>query len=78
MGLALAIACPSLHPASLFTHTSPVMTPIQNIGLALFVLLSIGIAIGHRTDCGDGRVVETYLARGLASQLLGHDLCQQP
>lgn len=57
--------------------TSPVMTPIQNIGLALFVLLSIGVAIGHRTECADGRVVETYLAKGLASQVLGHDLCEQ-
>lgn len=54
------------------------MTPIQKIGLALFVVLSIGIAIGHKTDCDDGRVVETYLAKGLASKLLGHDLCQQP
>ncbi|MDG9760960.1 hypothetical protein N7365_22995 [Pseudomonas sediminis] len=54
------------------------MTPIQNLGLALFVLLSIGFAIGHKTECSDGRVVETYLAKGLASQLLGHDLCQQP
>lgn len=54
------------------------MTPIQNIGLALFVLLSIGIAIGHKTDCGEGRVVETYLAKGLASQLLGHDLASNP
>ena len=58
------------------------MTPIQNIGLALFVVLSIGIAIGiaigHKTDCDDGRVVETYLAKGLASKVLGHDLCQQP
>ncbi|MGP0171584.1 hypothetical protein ACSVIJ_06820 [Pseudomonas sp. NCHU5208] len=53
------------------------MTPIQHIGLALFVLLSVGLAIGHRTGCADGRVVETYLAKGLASQLLGHDLCQQ-
>ncbi|WP_277373956.1 hypothetical protein [Pseudomonas sp. AA-38] len=51
------------------------MTPIQHIGLALFVLLSVGLAIGHRTECADGRVVETYLAKGLASQLLGHDLC---
>lgn len=54
------------------------MPPIQNIGLALFVLLSIGLAIAHRTECADGRVVETYLAKGLASRLLGHDLCQQP
>lgn len=54
------------------------MTPIQNIGLALFVLLSVGVAIGHKTECADGHVVETYLAKGLASQLLGLDLCQQP
>lgn len=53
------------------------MTPIQNIGLALFVLLSIGFAIGHKIKCGDGRMVETYLAKGLASQVLGHDLCEQ-
>lgn len=52
------------------------MSPIQNLGLALFVILSIGIAIGHKTECPDGRTVETYLAKGLASQLLGHDLCQ--
>ncbi|WP_125835910.1 hypothetical protein [Pseudomonas sp. o96-267] len=65
-------SCPIVYPAS------PVMTPIQNLGLALFVVLSIGFAIGHKTECSDGRVVETYLAKGLASQLLGHDLCQQP
>jgi hypothetical protein len=78
MGLALAIPYPPLHPAPLFSQKSPLMTPIQNIGLALFVLLSIGVAIGHKTECGDGRVVETYLAKGLASKVLGHDLCQQP
>lgn len=54
------------------------MTPIQNLGLSLFVILSIGFALGHKAECADGRVVETYLAKGLASKLLGHDLCQQP
>lgn len=52
------------------------MTPIQNLGLSLFVIISIGFALGHTTQCADGRTVETYLARGLAMQVLGHDLCK--
>lgn len=52
------------------------MNHIQHLGLALFVLLSVGLAIGHKTTCPDGRIVETYLAKGLASQVLGHDLCR--
>ena len=49
------------------------MAPIQHIGLPPFVLLSVGVATG----CADGHMVETYLAKGLASQLLDHDQCQQ-
>ncbi|WP_220804885.1 hypothetical protein [Pseudomonas sp. NCCP-436] len=59
-----------------FSHGVFDMTNIQHLGLTLFVLLSAGIAMGHKTTCTDGRIVETYLAKALASQVLGHDMCQ--
>lgn len=52
------------------------MTRIQNIGLALFVVLSFGFGLGFTQDCPSGGRVETYLLDGIASKLTGRDLCR--
>lgn len=54
------------------------MTPIQNIGLALFVLLSIGVAIGHKTECGDGAWWKPIWPRGWLQRCWGMIFASNP
>lgn len=51
------------------------MPRIQQIGIAAFILFSLGFALGYQEQCPDGSQAETYMAHGLLLKITGKTLC---
>lgn len=51
------------------------MSRVQHIGIAAFILFSLGFALGYTEQCTDGSQVETFMAHGLLMKITGQSLC---